>query len=162
MRNERQEQDDTESDLSVDSGECRFTTDLNCRLIARHLQSCIALIVHAPKIELAAMLRFSLPVSAEIALTSFFERLRVSGAKSQDLDAYAVGGATAGKGSLLTMRRVLWREGVLLKGEETGGSAARSVWFQPATGRLIVRSESSVSRVSSRSMKGAKLWHFAS
>jgi chemotaxis receptor (MCP) glutamine deamidase CheD len=39
----------------------------------------------------------------------------------------------------LTAQRMLWREGVLPRGEDLGGSQARSIWLDASSGRLIVR-----------------------
>src|SRR5581483_270137 len=151
----QEQEPESEGDIIVGPGDCRFSTDQSCRLITRGLQSCIAIAVHAPKLATAALLRFSLPgvslhapllavpqrddswMFAETAIPLLFARLRAMGAANQDLSVYAIGGSAGpkadstsvtGKSNELAMRRFLWREGVLLNGEDTGGMCSRSVW----------------------------------
>ncbi len=191
MRTGIEEQYDAQSDIFVQPGDCRFATGPDSRLISRGIQSCVALAVHIPKHNTAALLRFSWPGSApasaehvpveerawlsgESAIPALFARLRAMGTTNGDMSVYAVGGAAvsntpgagaqnvpSGKSNELAMRRLLWREGVLLKGEDVGGSSARTVWFEAGSGRIIVRTQSCSARPAVH-REGAKLWHFAS
>ncbi len=177
MRSAIEEQVQSAADIVVAAGECRFTNDPGCRLIARELRSSVAVAVHEPKIGLAALLHFSLPSSrgearesnpwlcADTAIPLLFAYLREIGAEHRGLAVYAAGGAldsADGKRNVLALRRLLWREGVLLKGDDTGGSLSRSVWLEAASGRIIVRSRSRAARLASHSPQGAELCHFAS
>ncbi len=188
MQAQIEEQRDAQIEIVVPPGDCRFSTDSNCRLITRRVESCIAVAVHVPKLKLAALLRFIAPSSAtepaqpdlgqinpwlfgDTGIPLLFARLRSIGLTNQDLSVYAIGGAVAaeedasgpsGKSNELTMRRLLWREGVLLKGDDTGGHAARSVWLDAGTGRIIVRTQPCASRAAARVEDGARLCHFAS
>lgn len=167
-------------DIVVPAGDCRFSTDPSCRLVTRGVDSCIALAVHAPKLSVAALLRFSEPAPAdssaepnpwlygETAIPFLLQHFHAIGAQNRDLTVYAVGAATDGsaesafraKNNELAMRRVLWREGLLLKGEDMGGTSPRSLWFEPTSGRIIVRAKSRMP-VSATRPTGGKLWHFA-
>lgn len=164
------------ADIIVAADECRFTTDADCRLISRDLNSSVAVAVHAPKIGLAALLRFSQPdsaqaaegnpwVCADTAIPLFFDAIREMGAAHRDLSVYAAGGAFAtaeGKANVLALRRLLWREGILLKGSDTGGSVSRSLWLEAGSGRIIVRSHNKPARIERHSAMGDQVWHFAS
>src|SRR5581483_7961869 len=144
MRSAMLQQADIAADLLVAADECRFTTDADCRLISRDLRSSVAVAVHAPKIGLAALLRFSRPDSeeasetnpwacADTAIPLFFAAVREMGVEYRDLSVYAAGGAfdtAEGKSNVLALRRLLWREGILLKGSDTGGNVSRSLWLE--------------------------------
>lgn len=188
MQAQIQDQKDAPIEIVVPPGDCRFSTDPNCRLITRRIESCIAVAVHVPKLKLAALLRFLAPNSTadpartkagqtnpwlfgDTGIPLLFARLRSIGLANQDLSVYAIGGAVAaeedasgpsGKSNDLTMRRLLWREGVLLAGDDTGGHAARSVWLDAGTGRIIVRTQPCASPAAARVDDGPKLCHFAS
>ncbi len=183
MQPQIQEQRVAPIEIVVPPGDCRFSTDPNCRLITRRIESCIAVAVHVPKLQIAALLRFIAPnatadpaqtnpwLFGDTAIPLLFSRLRSIGLTNQDLSVYAIGGAMAaeedasgpsGKSNELAMRRLLWQEGVLLKGDDTGGYAARSVWLDAASGRIIVRTKPSVSVAVARVDDGARLCHFAS
>lgn len=182
MRPQMQQERDAPLEIVVPPGDCRFSTDPNCRLITRRVDSDVALAVHVPKLKLAALLRFVASDSAmdraeknpwmfaDTAIPLLFARLRAIGLKHQDLLVYAIGGAASiaedgssisGKSNDLAMRRLLWREGVLLRGEDTGGTVPRSVWLEAATGRIIVRTQPCV-RAGARATAGAEICHFAS
>lgn len=177
-----QEQQNAQIEIIVPPGDCRFSPDPNCRLITRRIESSIALAVHVPKLRLGALLRFTAPnsaidpsqtspwVFADTAIPLFLERLRSIGLSNRDLLVYAIGGAAgvegeagaSGKSNDLAMRRLLWREGVLLSGDDTGGSATRSVWLDAGTGRIIVRTQPRTSVPSVPLQEGVQLCHFAS
>lgn len=182
MRPEIQEQRSAQLEIVVQPGDCRFSTDPNCRLITRRVESSMVLAVHVPRLELAALLRFTAPDSrvnpaqtnawmfADTAIPLLFNRLRAIGIGSRDLSVYAIGGAVSteeeagpsGKSNILAMRRLLWREGVLLKGEDTGRNAPRTVWFEAKSGRIIVRTLPCGGFSAAHSSEGATLCHFAS
>ncbi len=183
MQAQTKQQRDAQIEIVVPAGDCRFSTDPDCRLITRRVESCIAVAVHVPKLKLAALLRFIAPSSSidpqqtnpwlfgDTGIPLLFSRLRSIGLTNQDLSVYAIGGAVAahedasgpsGKSNELTMRKLLWREGVLLRGDDTGGHAARSVWLDAGTGRIIVRTQPCTPLAAAHFDDGAKLCHFAS
>ena len=44
-----------------------------------------------------------------------------------------------GKRNYLAMRKILWKAGVMLHGEQVGGSIARTIRLEVGTGRLWLR-----------------------
>jgi hypothetical protein len=113
-------------------------------LVVRHISSDWVIAIHQPATGIGVVARFdgSLDVDVEIraALASMPS---VVGAQ-----AYVVGGASVAgdesgarlfKSCRLAIQASLWREGVLLKGEDLGGNRERSLHFDPAAGRIIVR-----------------------
>lgn len=150
--------------LAVCSGECHLSADAASQWISRDVGASIALAAYVPHLGLGGLLRFAYPDSAadpelaeinpylfaDTAVPALLASVRERGGSNRELRLYAVGGsavaerafaASSGKANELALKKILWRENVWLTGEDLGGHLARSVWFEPATGRLIVRSE---------------------
>jgi chemotaxis protein CheD len=146
--------------IVVGPGEYQFASGE--RLVTFQLQSCIALAMRVPRLRMAAMLRFALPDSAmdpdlaerepwlfaDTGIPLALRYLRELGASDREISIHAVGAAAVpGSGTLasvaktneLAMRRILWKEGLLLDGDDIGGSLPRSVWFETRTGTVMVR-----------------------
>ena len=167
-------------EIEVLAGDCAISTPATHRLITRDLLSCVAVAVHAPTLSIGALLRFSFPgqpgaeesnewLSANTAIPALFEKFRDLGVSKSDLSVYAVGGANVatadeaavtGKRNVLALRKALWREGILLRGDDTGGTSSRSVSFDGNSGRIIVRARS-LNRLNPADIQGAKPCHFA-
>jgi chemotaxis protein CheD len=172
---------DAAADIIVSAGDCGFSTGSASRLISRDVGTCVAVAVHAARLGVAGLLRFSLPASpeqaadgnswlyAETGIPLLFQRLRALGAQPGELSVYIIGGAVDvdesvlswGRSNQLAAQRLLWREGILPKGEDLGGSCLRSIWFEAGSGRLIVRTRARRPITTSR-VQGGKLCHFAS
>ncbi len=151
------------SEANVPAGDCRFSSEGACRLVTYGLGSDVALTAHAPTIGISALLRFVYPDSrvdpaaakdnpwlfADTGVALLLSTLRKCGAGNQDIQIQAIGGADVeeensqvnGRSNELAVRKALWAEGVLLKSEDLGGETMRAVWFDSATDRLMVRSD---------------------
>ena len=184
MPTQFQKQLQAATEITVSPDDCQITTDSNCRLIARGIESCVTLAVHAPKLGIAALLRFSNPKSepsdsletagssADTAVPLLFGHLRKAGIQTSELMVYAVGASVNGndeasaalaKKNELALRRLLWREGVILTGEDLGGTEPRSLWFDTGSGRVIVRTGSYTSAAApAQRPQGDKQCRFAS
>jgi chemotaxis protein CheD len=123
------------------------------------LGSCIGLAVHDTATGVGGILHLMLPdstmnpargeenpwVFADTGIPKFLTQLYELGASKRRLTAYAVGGAQLmdkecvfeiGKRNHLAVRKLLWKAGILLKGENVGGSHSRSIKLEIGTGRL--------------------------
>ena len=132
-------------------------------LITYALGSCIGLCFYDPMIKLAALLHVMLPLNMETgrknplkyADTGIRETLRQmegKGARRGRIVVKIAGGAkmfdVPGGGSLgnIGQRNIesvhlnLKKEGIRLLKEDVGGSAARTLWFDAATGIGYIRS----------------------
>jgi chemotaxis protein CheD len=147
------------ANIEVAPADCKFAAP-GFRLITRDLTSCVALAVHIPVLEIAALLRFSLPdpetcgsnstegrwLYANTAIPLLFSRIEAHGVSRDDVSVYAIGGSdpSANKPGLGTLnvnavRQTLQQEGIPLTGEDLGGALVRSLWFDAEGGRLIIR-----------------------
>lgn len=151
------------SEANVRPGDCRFSTEGACRLVTYGLGADVAITAHAPSVGLSALLRFVYPDSrvdpgkakdnpwlfADTGISLLLSTLRKCGAKNEDIQVQAIGGANVaaevtdvnGRSNDLAARKALWSEGVLLKSDDLGGDAKRTVWFDAANDRLMVRSD---------------------
>lgn len=132
-------------------------------LVTYALGSCIGICLYDPLVKLAALIHIMLPLNMEAgrktpmkyADTGIKETLRqmeAKGASRTRITAKIAGGArmfeVQGGGSLgnIGQRNIegvhmtLRREGIRLTAEDTGGSVARTVFFDAATGKGSIRS----------------------
>jgi chemotaxis receptor (MCP) glutamine deamidase CheD len=156
-------------EIRVGSNECRIAQQGE-RLVARAVLADVVVTVQVPSVGFAAMLRFSAPQQAadasprlqalcdfaDQALALVFDSIRSMDVPSQAILVSAIGGAESdgladGHGTRLAaaVQESLERHGVILSGSDLGGTQARGVWLDSASGRLIVRS-ASIDRGSSR------------
>ncbi len=139
-------------------------------LIVTHaLGSCVAVCIFDPVVRVAAMLHFMLPDSqinaergrqrpatfADTGIPLLFHAAYRLGLEKKRAIVKLVGGAEitgsgeplfrTGRRNALAAKQVLWRHGVLINAEETGGNIPRTVHVAVQDGRLRVftgRSES--------------------
>ena len=151
----------TPTEISVRGNECRLARQGE-RLIARSILADVVVTIQVPVAGFAAMLRFSVPEESSVsrprlqalwdfadqALELLFQSIRSMDIPNEAVTVSAIGGAdlsgvTFGRGKQLALavQKSLWRQGVVLKGNDLGGSQNRLVWLESASGRLIVRSQ---------------------
>jgi chemotaxis receptor (MCP) glutamine deamidase CheD len=120
-------------------------------LLARQLGADWAVAIHHPATGAGVLARFAAQPDPAIRQALLLIRSLAPSVASvrHCWLAYVIGGASAAgddaaarmaQSCRLAIQASLWREGVLIKGEDPGGQRARSVYFDPAAGRLIVRS----------------------
>ncbi len=131
-------------------------------LVTYALGSCIGLCFHDPRIRLAALLHIMLPLNMETgrthplkyADTGIQETLRqmeaqgasrarmtvkiAGGAKMFDVSGGSLG--NIGQRNIESVHTILRRENIRLIGEHTGGSIARTLLFDVASGQGCIRS----------------------
>ena len=148
--------------LIVGIGECLVSRDPDATLVTHALGSCIAVLLYDPVSRVAGLLHFMLPESsldpAKAALRPFvfcdtgipklLEDFVKLGASKTRLVAVAAGGAqmmestntfNIGKRNQLAMKKILWKVGIMLRGEEVGGISSRTVSIDVATGLIQLR-----------------------
>ncbi len=131
-------------------------------LITYSLGSCIAVIIYDPKAKVGGMLHYMLPESsldlekaklnptmfADTGIAMLFRQSYQYGAKKQNIIVKAVGGAqildqngifNIGKRNYLAMRKIFWRNNVLVAAEHVGGMVNRTVRLEIQTGRVILK-----------------------
>jgi chemotaxis protein CheD len=143
--------------------DCRVSKDAGDMLITYALGSCVAVSVYDPHTHVGGLLHFMLPEASGDALKNgkspytyadsgipmLFREAYQKGADKRRLRVRVAGGAQVmdpdgifniGQRNCLAARRILWKAGVLVHGQETGGTTPRTVRLDIASGRFYVRS----------------------
>ena len=132
-------------------------------LVTYALGSCIGLCFHDPRLRLGALLHIMLPLNMEAGRTHTLKyadtgiketlrQLEVKGASRARMTVKIAGGAkmfeiaggsglgNIGQRNIESVHTILKRENIRLIGEHTGGSIARTMLFDVASGQACVRS----------------------
>ena len=148
----------------VGISEYAVSTDPGDTFVTYSLGSCVALTLHDPVAGVAGMLHAMMPTktaNAEkaaqtpamyvdagtlVMLQALFDR----GATRANLVAKVIGAAShidegnlfrIGERNYMVLRKVLWKNGVLIASEDVGGNTSRTVYLDVGTGRTRVKSE---------------------
>ena len=147
----------------VGVGDCCVTSDPERVLVTFALGSCVGLAVHDPVAHVGGLLHFMLPAAPAGAIESgkspwmyadsgiplLFRATYEHGAQKNRLRVHAAGGArmmdesavfNIGQRNLVALRRILWKAGIMLNAEATGGADARTMRLEIASGRVFLRS----------------------
>ncbi len=134
-------------------------------IITHALGSCLGIAAYDPMVRVGGLLHVMLPLSAIDPVkaernplmfvdTGFpnllMQCLRI-GAQKQRLEITVAGGANAneteendlfkiGKRNFLILRKLLWKDGLLLKSFDVGGSISRTMSLEIGTGKVMIRS----------------------
>ena len=132
-------------------------------IVTHALGSCIAVCLWDPMAGVAGMLHYLLPESrinparaqtqpatyADTGIPLLLAQAYAAGAMKARLVVRLVGGAevaggggtfNVGKRNLLAARNLLWKQGVMIRGEAVGGTVARTVHMDVGPGRIRVTS----------------------
>lgn len=148
--------------LTVGISDCKVTTDPDSVLVTYALGSCIAVAVHDPVSSVSGLLHYMLPEAsldrdkaaqnpfmfADTGISRLLKEVCERGGKRNRLLVCLAGGAQTlkdhelfqiGKRNHLAARKLLWKEGLLVKSEAVGGEVSRTVRLETSTGRVSVR-----------------------
>jgi chemotaxis protein CheD len=134
-------------------------------LITHALGSCLGIAVYDPVACVGGLLHVMLPLSTidpvkaernpfmfvDTGFPKLLVRCLETGAQKRRLEITAAGGANShdreendlfkiGKRSFLILRKLLWKNGLLLKSYDVGGSNSRTMSLEIGTGKVMIRS----------------------
>lgn len=154
----------------VGIGALVVSADPDDLLVTYSLGSCIGLVLHDPAAGVTGLLHSMMPTAktnpakaaeypatytdagAELLLKELFDR----GATRANLVAKVVGAASRvdasgvfriGERNHAIVRKVLWKNGILIAAEDVGGSASRTVVCDVGSGRTLVKSEGTIREI---------------
>lgn len=150
--------------LVVDISDAKVSDDPQTTLITYALGSCIAVVLHDPTRPAGGMIHYMLPLSrtspekarvkpamfADSGVPLLFEQMYALGCRKQDLVVKVVGGGKLyddndtfdiGRRNYTVLRKLFWKNNVIIAAEDVGGSASRTVRLEVGTGRVTVRSQ---------------------
>jgi len=154
----------------VDIADMKISDNPADTLITYSLGSCIGVAIYDPVLRLGGMIHCMLPLSKvdkekaktrpymfvdtgmQLMLGSLYERglrkaravVNVAGG-SQVLDSQGV--FKIGERNFTVLRKILWKNGLLMNAQEVGGNKSRTVSLDVGTGRFTIKS-------------GGKLYHY--
>jgi len=146
----------------VGIGEFAVSTDPGGVIVTHALGSCIAVCLFDPVAKVAAMLHFLLPEAqinadraraqpaafADTGIPLLFQSAYKKGLEKKRVIVKLAGGAEVGeksasslqigKRNALAAKNLLWKNGILVKDQDVGGTMARTVYLSVQDGRLQV------------------------
>ncbi len=131
-------------------------------IITYSLGSCIGMAVFDPVRKIGGMIHYMLPASkispdkaqanpamfADTGVPALLNSLLQQGAQKSRLLIKVAGGAqlmddnkifNIGERNFLMLRKILWTNNLLIKGQHVGGAVARTLKLEIATGRVTVK-----------------------
>ena len=151
------------SQIVVDIADAQMSNRLDDVLVTHSLGSCVGVMVYDPVIHVGGMIHCMLPLSSvdpqkaqerpymfvDTGVVRFLAQLfdlgvvrsravvRVAGC-SRILDNSNL--FRIGERNYTVLRKLLWKNGLMIKSESVGGSVSRTIRLEIATGRCLMRS----------------------
>jgi chemotaxis protein CheD len=149
-------------DIVVGISDMKCSSKKEDVLVTYALGSCIAVAVHDPEAGVAGLLHFMLPDStldrgkasqlpamfADTGIPLLFKACYQLGAEKRRMTVKVAGGASIlsdtdyfriGQKNITAMRKIFWRNNVLIASEDTGATYNRTVRLSVADGRCQVK-----------------------
>jgi chemotaxis protein CheD len=150
-------------DLIVGISDLKVSNSLDDVIITYALGSCIGIAVFDPIAKVGGLLHYMLPDStldqnkarenpemfADTGIPLLFKSCYKYGADKKRMVVKVAGGASIlddtnffriGQKNIMAMRKIFWKNNVLIDAEDTGLNYNRTVRLEMATGRVFVRS----------------------
>ena len=150
--------------ITVDIAELKASDDPSAILVTYALGSCIAVMAYDPSRRVGGMIHYMLPLSntspekarirpamfADTGIPLLFRAMYDYGCSKEDLIVKVAGGGALyddkgmfkiGQRNYTVLRKMLWKNGVVITAEDVGGSMSRTARLRIATGRVSIRSK---------------------
>jgi len=149
----------------VGVGDMKVSTQRGDLMITHALGSCLGITVHDPVTCVGGLLHVMLPLSTidlvkaernpfmfvDTGVPKLIVECFRAGAQKQRLEIMVAGGANSqngdrndlfqiGKRNMIMLRKLLWKNGLLLKSHDVGGSNSRTMSLEIGTGKVMIRS----------------------
>ncbi|MCX7934232.1 MAG: chemotaxis protein CheD [Planctomycetota bacterium] len=154
----------------VDISEVAFCDDPAATLVTYSLGSCLGVAIYDPRRGVGGMAHCMLPLSkldpakaaacpgmfVDTGVTALLEAMFAAGCQRRDLVVKIAGCASLldenglfriGERNHTVLRKILWKNDLLLAAEDVGGVAARTLYLRLADGAVWVRSASGERRL---------------
>jgi len=150
--------------LTVDISDIKVSNDPEVVLVTFGLGSCIAVLVYDPVAAVGGMIHYMLPLSAssgnkalekpamfaDTGIPLLFETLYRHGCKKKDLVVKVAGGGciyddqgifNIGQRNYTVLRKMFWKNGVIIAAEDVGGAKSRTARLYVKSGRSTITSQ---------------------
>ncbi len=149
--------------LTVDISDMKISTNPDEILATYSLGSCAGVMLYDPVAKVGGLIHCMLPLSkidtekaaqkpfmfVDTGLTAMLKEIFSRGATKKNLIAKVAGAGSPlgqemifkiGQRNYTVVRKLLWKNNILIQAEDVGGSAARTVFLDIGSGRTIVKS----------------------
>ena len=149
---------------TVDISDLKVSANENDTLVTYSLGSCIGLTLYDPVEKIGGLIHCMLPLSkvdrdkarknpfmfVDTGLSQMLQELYNRGAKKNNLVAKLAGGArlidkknifNVGERNVVIVRKILWKNDILIKGMDVGGAISRTVRLYMDNGITTVRNK---------------------
>ena len=134
-------------------------------LVTYALGSCLGISIYDPRVRVGGILHAMLPSAStekdrpdfnpakfvDSGVTTLFREAYKMGAAKERIVVKVAGGASVansggqdsfqiGKRNIIAMKKLFWKNGVLLKGEDLGGHISRTMTLDLASGEVRIKS----------------------
>ncbi len=151
--------------VTIPIGGIEVCDDRGAVLVTHGLGSCVAVMTWDPVCRVGGMLHFQLPSAAlagarlnagsyaDSGIPLLFEKMYMLGAKKRDIVVKVAGGGSfhgdidtfdIGRRNYTMMRKILWKNQVLIAAEDIGGNRSRTARLFVDTGPVTIQSGSEV------------------
>jgi chemotaxis protein CheD len=141
----------------------RVTKEIDDILVTYSLGSCIGLTIYDPVARVGGMIHCMLPLSktdlakaaktpcmfVDTGVPALIQAVFDLGGQRKNLIAKVAGGANIldeqgmfkiGERNHTVLRKILWKNDILISGEEVGGNMARTMYLYISDGRTVIKS----------------------
>lgn len=156
--------------IVVGVGDLAITDDPSASIITHGLGSCIGVTIWDPEAMIGGMLHFMLPTSrgnpkraeenpamfGDLGIPLLFKACYDLGARKDRMIVCAAGGAEildddghfkVGTRNRTILRKLFWKNSVLLSAEATGGSNSRTITLKMESGAFEIRTKGKVTQL---------------
>ena len=152
------------SQVVVDIADARVSNDPSDVLVTYSLGSCVGLTLYDPQECIGGLIHCMLPLSkidpakaaaapamfTDTGVMALLQAMFDLGASRRRLIAKVAGAAALmdekvmfkiGERNFTVLRKILWKNDILIAAEETGGTIARSLYLYMDTGKTVIKSQ---------------------
>ena len=149
--------------LVVDIADYAVSDDPQVTLVTHSLGSCIGVAIWDQDTQVGGMIHYMLPESslspekakskpamfADTGIPALFRAAYAAGANKKQLVVKVAGGSSLlddngtfniGKRNYVMLRKLFWKNNILISAEDVGGSLSRTLRLDVGTGRVTIRS----------------------
>jgi len=150
------------SEIVVGISDVKVSNNINDTLVTYALGSCIGVAVYDPMVKVGGLLHFMLPESsldakkagenpamfADTGIPMLFKACYKLGADKKRMVVKVAGGASIlddanffriGQKNITAMKKLFWKNNVLINSEDTGNNYNRTVYVHVSTGKVFVK-----------------------
>ena len=151
--------------ITVNIADMKVSNDPSEFLVTYSLGSCCSLAVYDPVVKVSGLIHIMLPDSTieknldninphkfvDLGVPALYKEMFKHGCKRQNIITKVMGGSNVmdknkffniGERNFTAIRKMLWRNNMIIHKEDVGGSKSRTVKIYTATGKVIISSGS--------------------